>query len=243
MLRQRIQTALQLIYPPSCVCCGGLVGEDFALCGPCWRDTPFVGGLVCEKCGVPMLGYEDTEDGICDDCMRVARPWGAGRAAMLYHGNGRKMVLALKHGDRHEVARAAGPWLARVAKPLVTPRTLIAPIPLHWTRLLGRRFNQSALLAQSLARVLQLPCCPDLLERHNRTQSLEGLGRDARFKTLQDSMRVTARHADMVDGRPVLLVDDVMTSGATLGAAAEALLSSHSGDIHVVTLARVAKDA
>jgi predicted amidophosphoribosyltransferase len=149
----------------------------------------------------------------------------------------------LKHGDRHDVVRPAAKWMARAAQTLLRPDTLIAPIPLHWGRMLSRRFNQSALLAQALARETGLPCCPDLLTRLKRTQSLKGLSVEARHATLMDAIRVTPRHRGLIAGRPILIVDDVMTSGATLSVAAQACFSAGSGDVSVVTLARAAKDA
>lgn len=243
MRGEAFQTAVQVIFPPRCTLCGAPVASDFGLCGPCWRDTPFISGLVCDACGVPLPGDDSEAIEYCDDCLATARPWSRGRAALRYHDNGRMLVLALKHGDRHDVVRPAAQWMARAAAPLLTPDTLIAPIPLHWMRLLARRFNQAALLAQGVARETGLPVCPDLLVRPKRTQSLKGLGVEARHVTLQDAIRVTVRHRTLVQGRRVLLVDDVMTTGATLSAAAQACLSAGAGDVCILTLARAAKDA
>ncbi len=219
-----------------------MVESDFGLCATCWRDTPFISGLVCDKCGVPLPGEDSGEKVLCDDCMATARQWAQGRAAMLYRGNGRKLVMALKHGERQELAVPAGGWLARAAAPLLHENTLIAPVPLHWMRLLKRRFNQSALLAQTLARSTRHACCPDLLQRTKRTRSLDGLGREARFAMLADSIRVHPRRRHRIAGRPVLLVDDVMTSGATFGAATEACLRAGASEVCVLALARVAKE-
>jgi len=232
-----------LIYPSRCTLCGVTVDSDFGLCGPCWRDTPFISGLVCDACGVPLPGEAGGQAEFCDECLTHARPWSRGRAALLYHENGRRLVLALKHGDRHDVIRPAAKWLARAAAPLLQPDTLLAPVPLHWTRMLRRRYNQSALLVQALARETGQPHCLDLLQRRKRTQTLKGLDRAARHAMLSDAIRVNpARRALIVD-RPVLIVDDVMTSGATLSAAAQAAFAAGAQDVCILTLARVAKDA
>ena len=222
--------------------CGALTDSDFGLCGDCWRDTSFIGGLVCDTCGTPLPGQDDGQAVQCDDCMQIARPWSRGRAALLYKDMGRKIVLGIKHADRTELARAAGTWMATAAAPLVQDRTIIVPIPLHWTRLLRRRYNQSALLAQWLGHVLHRPVCPDALLRKTRTKPLEGHSRDARFAALQGAIVPHPGRTAQISGRPVLLVDDVMTSGATLAAGAEALLAAGATDVCVLLLARVTKD-
>ena len=237
-----MQSALHLIYPPQCISCRDLVEDDNALCGNCWRDTPFIAGLVCDKCGVSLPGENTDEAILCDDCMTIARPWLRGRAALIYKDNGRKLVLALKHGDRLDLATPAGSWLAKAASPLIKPNMLVAPVPLHWMRLLKRRYNQSALLASALCKSASLAFCPDLLVRNKRTRSLDGLGRDDRFQMLADSIKANPRRRHRLAGRTILLVDDVMTSGATLAACCEACLSAGAKEVSIVTLARVAKD-
>jgi predicted amidophosphoribosyltransferase len=242
-MTSRLQTALHLIYPPRCTVCGDQVDSDFGLCGPCWRDTPFISGLVCDACGVPLPGEEDDGQVVhCDDCMKIARPWGRGRAALLYRDNGRRLTLALKHGDRHDVVRPAALWMARAARPLLTENMLIAPVPLHWIRMLKRRYNQAALLAEGVAKETGLAWCPDLLTRPRRTKSLEGMGLDARFETLEGAVTAHPKRRHRMAGRHVLIVDDVMTSGATLSSAAQACFSSGAKDVSILALARVAKD-
>jgi ComF family protein len=153
------------------------------------------------------------------------------------------MVLALKHGDRQEMARPAGLWMANMMRPLVSEGTLIVPVPLHWSRLLKRRYNQSALLAHSVAKKLELSWCPDALVRVRRTTSLEGLSREARFETLENAIHPHPKRGAQLKGKPILLIDDVMTSGATLRACADVCLEAGSGPVRILTLARAVKDA
>jgi ComF family protein len=238
-----LQAALHVLYPPQCISCGELVTSDFGLCGACWRETPFIAGLVCDRCGVPLPGGDSQEVAICDDCMAIARPWGQGRAALLYRENARSLVLALKHGDRMDLARPAAGWLLQAARPVIRPGMLVVPVPLHWFRLFRRKFNQAALLSKALAGLAGLDHCPDALVRRRTTGTQEGRTRDGRFANMAEAFGVPKSRAGLVEDREVLLVDDVMTSGATLGAATEALFSAGARSVDVVALARVAKDA
>ena len=236
-----MQAVLHVIYPAHCLTCDARVTSDFGLCGTCWRDTPFITGLVCNKCGIPLPGEADATEVLCDDCLLVARPWSDGRAALLYQDNGRKLVLALKHGDRQDLARPAATWMVRAAGDMLQPGVLIAPIPLHWLRLFKRRYNQAALLSAGIARLAKLDHCPDLLQRRRNTGTQDGRNRDGRFANMSDALTVHPRRAARIEGRHIVLVDDVMTSGATLAAAAEACLASGAKGISVLVMARVAK--
>lgn len=237
-----MQALISAVYPPQCITCDAMVASDFGLCRDCWRDTPFIAGLTCCKCGTPLPGDPADAAAVCDDCLRIARPWSEGRAVALYRDNARKMILALKHGDRMDLARPAGQWLARAARPMVSPEMVVVPVPLHWWRMLRRSYNQAALLSAGLARATGLPHCPDALIRRRSTGSQEGRDREGRFANMADAFRINPRRRSQVEGRPVLLVDDVMTSGATFAAAAEACLAAGATRVCVIALARVAKD-
>lgn len=238
---EALARVLRLVYPPQCLTCDASVGEEGTLCAACWSDTPFIAGLVCDKCGIPLPGADDGVPVLCDDCQHIARPWGRGRAALMYGDKARKIVLGIKYYDRHDAAQPAGRWLARAAAPLIRPDTLVAPVPLHWWRLFRRRYNQSALLSAALARAAGLEHCPDLLIRRRHTGTQDGRTRDGRFANLVGAIAAHPRRGAMLNGRHVLLVDDVMTSGATLAATAEACFVQGADAVDVVALARVGR--
>jgi len=238
-----LQTVLHAVFPPECLACGARVESDFSICAACWSDTPFIFGAACDLCGIGLPGQTAGGEAlICDDCHSIARPWEAGRAVFHYSGTGRKLVLGLKHGDRADIARAAGPWMARAGAELLADNPLLVPVPLHWRRLVSRRFNQAGLLAQALARQTGLEVEPQALIRPRFTGNQDGRGRDDRFQNMQSAIRPHPRYGLRLKGRPVVLVDDVMTSGATFAAAAEACRIAETGPIRVMALARVGKD-
>jgi ComF family protein len=233
--------ALHAVFPPRCIACGEEVGSDFGLCLSCWEQTSFATGTVCDACGVPLPGDDGGEAVLCDDCLTHPRPWTRGRTVMMYSGVGRDLVLSFKHSDRLDLVRPMAVWMAGAARPLLSPETLIAPIPLHRWRLLRRKYNQSALLSRALSRITGQEGCVDLFTRIRNTASQKGHDRDARLANLADAITVNPARADLIAGRAVLIVDDVMTSGATLGAATQAAMQAGAARVDVVTLARVAK--
>ncbi len=241
-LRSGIQAMVQVVYPPQCLTCNAIIGSDSGLCATCWRDTPFITGFCCDLCGVPLPGDAADHPVLCDDCLQIERPWVQGRAVMVYRNNARRLVLAFKHGDRTELARAAGQWMTTAGRSFMRDDQLVVPVPLHWRRLARRRYNQSALLARQIANLSDSLFCPDLLRRYRFTGTQDGKGRDARFDNVSGAIAVHPRRRTMLEGRPVLLVDDVMTSGATFAACADACLAAGAGEVRVLALARVAKD-
>jgi predicted amidophosphoribosyltransferase len=237
-----MQSLLRAIYPAQCASCGDIVEGDGGLCGPCWRETRFMTGHVCDRCGIGLPGQGDGAVDLCDDCMSIARPWSRGRTALAYSGNGRRLVLALKHADRPDIAVPAARWIAGAAASIVTAETVIVPVPANWTRLYRRRYNQAAEIARALGRETGLAVLATALIRARGGETQGGKTFDQRFANLQGAIRPHPRRGPALAERDILIVDDVMTSGATLAASTEAAFAAGAADVKIATLARVARD-
>ena len=235
-----LQRALSIVYPTQCVLCAAQVDKEGGLCGACWKETPFITGLACDACGAPLPGYERGR-AHCDDCLRAPRAWQSGRAAFQYEGNGRRIVLALKHGDRTDLAHPAAMWMQNAGRDLLTDDTLLVPVPIHWSRLLRRRYNQAAELSRALSKLTGLETCQDALLRTKRTSSQNGMTVAQRQVNMQGAIHPNPRRFSALEGRRIILIDDVMTSGATLTACATAAYDVGADQVFVMVLARVAK--
>jgi ComF family protein len=239
MLQALTATLVNTIFPPRCLACTEPTAEPHGLCPACWRDTHFIAGTVCRSCGVPLVGAAGAED-VCESCARHPPAWDRGAAAVIYGGAGRKVVLALKHGDRLDMVRPLAGWMASAGRALLAEADVIAPVPLHWRRLVRRRYNQSAELARRLGRIAGRPVATDLLLRRRATTPQEGMSRAERVANQAAAFAVNPRRAAALEGRAVLLVDDVLTTGATLSACADCLRQGGAARVDVLALARVA---
>jgi len=230
---------LDLVLPPRCVACGTAVAEAGALCPICWAAIAFLDPPLCPRCGYP-FEYELAEPTLCAACRAAPPVYDRARAVLRYDAGSRAMLLAFKHADRTDLAPAFGRWLARAGADLLAEADLVAPVPLHWTRLFARRYNQAALLARAVAGQAGRPCVADLLVRRRRTRP-QSSGRAARARNVAGAFAVPAGKRARVEGRRVLLVDDVRTTGATLDACARALRVAGAAGVDVLTLAMVVR--
>jgi ComF family protein len=239
------RVAADALWPPRCLSCGAGVDQAGRLCPACWQRIDFIAEPLCRRCGLPFafaIPGEDFGATECGACLRQPPPFDRARAAMRYGDASRKLILAFKHGDRTDAAPALAAWLARAAGGLLGDCDVIAPVPLNRWRLLRRRYNQAALLAQALARRAGKPVAVDALRRLRATPSQGGLTAAQRRTNVRGAFAVRPRWADRIAGRGVLLVDDVMTTGATVEACARALRAAGAARVDVVTLARVVRE-
>ena len=234
---------LDLILPPRCLRCGLAVEGQGRLCVECWRSLTFLGPPQCRLCGYP-LPHALPAAPLCGECTREGPVYDRARAALRYDDGARRLILAFKHADRTDTAPAFGAWLARAGAELLADAELIAPVPLHRWRLLKRGYNQAAVLARALAKATGLPLIPDLLQRQKATPSQQGLSGQARLENVTaGAFRIHPWQRRRVEGRRVVLIDDVLTTGATVGACARVLRRAGASQVDVLTLARVVRDA
>jgi ComF family protein len=237
------RAVVDLVLPLQCLSCGAVTGGEGALCAPCWSRVNFISAPICAACGYPFAFGTAAPQVLCGPCSRRRPVFDRARAVFVYDDASRGLVVGFKHADRTFAAPAFGAWLARAGAELVGDGDVIVPVPLHRWRLAARRYNQAALLAQSLARYTGGACAVDALRRLRPTPSQGGLGRLARARNVRGAFAVPPSRRGLVDGRRVLLVDDVLTTGATVEAASRALLAAGARAVDVLTLARVVRPA
>jgi ComF family protein len=238
-VRRGAAAALDVLLPPRCLVCGEPVGEAGVLCAGCWREVTFLGPPQCACCGMP-FPYDAGAGALCAGCSAAAPPFARARAAFRYDEASRGMVLAFKHGDRTHAAPAFGTWMKRAGAELLETADALVPVPLHWTRLFVRRYNQSALLAQAIHAAGGPPVEPDLLVRRRRTPSQGRLGRTGRARNVQGAFRL--KPGASVRGSRLVLVDDVLTTGATVTECARILRRAGAERVDVLTLARAGRE-
>jgi ComF family protein len=232
--------ALDLLLPPSCVACDQPVVAPGQLCADCYRRTGFITEPCCRRCGVP-FGYPSQGglDQLCPACRTIEPAFDRARAAFLYDRQARRLILPFKYADRTEIAVALAPHMARAGAALLAEADLLVPVPLHPSRLFRRRYNQAALLARALARIARKSALPDALVRIRATNPLADLSAVQRQQEVAGVFAVRHSRAQRIEGQRILLVDDVMTSGATVGGCALALRAAGAIGVDVLTAARV----
>lgn len=235
-LSEASRLMLNAVLPPQCLACNVAVDSPGNLCASCFSAFTFITPPYCECCGVP-LETPVVEDVLCGACLGDRPAFTQARAVFLYTDTSKHIVLKLKHGDRTDAAVALARWMSRAGGPLIDACDIIVPVPLHRWRLLSRMYNQSALLANAIGNATGKPIIPDALARVKATPIQGGLNRAARHKNVARAFAV--KNAKLVEGKRVLLIDDVLTTGATASACAKSLLEAGAQSVNVLVVARV----
>ena len=231
--------ALNLVYPPSCMACRGAVTAGDALCPACWNGVRFIERPYCERLGTPFA--QDLGPGlISPEAMASPPVYNRARAVARFEdGAARQMVHRLKYSDRLEMAKPMGVWMARAGAELLHDAHMLIAVPLHRQRMWARKFNQAAALANSISEISGVPARPLLLRRVKNTASQISMSRSARAENMQGAFRVREEDKLWLTDQNIVLVDDVLTSGATVNAAARALFRGGAARVDVLVFARV----
>lgn len=237
-LRRLWDGFLDLLLPPRCLSCGVTVPVLGTLCVACWREITFLGAPCCACCGYP-FDFDLGSNGLCGACAAHAPAFDRARAVMRYDDSSRELVLALKHGDRLHLAPTLAQWMRRAGAELLAEADLLVPVPLHWTRLFARRYNQAAVLALAMARPEGLAVSADCLIRRRRTPSQGRKNALARRRNVAGAFAL--RREGEVRGKRILLIDDVLTTGATVEECARVLKRAGAAGVDVLALARAVR--
>lgn len=241
-LRQRFRAgasrALDWLLPPLCLACRNPVGSHHALCPHCWKGVAFIAAPVCERLGTP-LPFDLGPGALSPQAIAQPPAFDRARAAFRFDDIGRALIHGLKYGDRLEVAVALSGWMAAAGRELLADADALVPVPLHWTRLVARRFNQAAELTRHLSARTGVANEALLLRRVRRTRHQVGLTRAQRLDNVTGAFRIAEDRRGWVRGKRLVLVDDVLTTGATIEACCRVLRRAGAARIDVLTAARV----
>lgn len=228
-----------LVHPPSCIVCRAATAEPHALCGACWRSMPFIERPYCERLGTPMSVAFSAGPLLSPAAVAEPPPFARARAAVRYEGPARELVHGLKYKDGLRLVPAMASWMERAGAELLADADVILPVPMHRFRFWMRRFNQAGALASAIGARAGVPVGTDLLRRIRATSPQPGLTRKERSDNLRNAFAVDAAAKDRLEGKRVLLVDDVQTTGATAGACARALRKAGVQEVDLLVFACV----
>ena len=235
--RHTARLALDIALPTLCVSCREPVDGE-GVCASCWSKLSFIAPPYCPRLGIPFV-YDPGPDLLSMEAIANPPAYARARAAVRYDDVARTLVHALKYQDRTDLAPAMGRWMARAGRELLADADALIPVPLHWRRSWGRRYNQSGALARAIERQSGVKLAPEALRRVRPTQQQIGLSRSQRATNVQGAFKVAGHRQSEIAGRRVILIDDVLTSGATADACARALLRAKAAAVDVLVFARV----
>jgi ComF family protein len=232
-----LNAILDFLLPPLCLNCYEPVGEHQTLCPSCWKAIHFTAPPCCARCGLPF--DVPVEAGtLCGECLTSPPTYTSARSAMIYDEASKRLVLSFKYGDRLHVVPALAGWMQRAGESFLADADMIIPVPLHRWRLFLRRYNQAALLAQALSRNTGKPVEIDCLQRRRATKSQGKMNREKRKQNVKNAFCFTHRGIDKIKGKNIILIDDVLTTGATVNECSRVLLEAGAERVDVLTLMR-----
>ncbi len=239
MIKQFFKFLLESVLPRRCRKCGQILTEEGELCEHCLSELNFIYPPYCHKCGYPLTNENVNSKMLCASCLSKKRtPFRLIRSALYYDEASKNLILAFKFMDKTENAHLLAAMLKVAAEDIFAKGVdVIIPVPLHYSRLLKRKYNQSALLAKELGKYSGIKVDYTSLVRHKKTKPQVEFSGHERIKNVKDAFSVA--HPENLVGKRILLVDDVLTTGSTLKECALALKKAGVLSVDAVTVARV----
>lgn len=232
-----LPTLTNTLFPPRCAICDSPTDHAPSLCATCFSNIHLISEPYCHCCGSNFT-YDIGHAELCISCLTEAPLFDRARAALNYDEHSRKLITRVKFSDRSDLVALGAMLMSQAGTELLANTDIIIPVPLHWHRLLSRKYNQSQLFAQALARMHSIRCIPHGLQRTRATAPQMMLDWHERQHNVKDAFRVRPSLAATLKGKRILLIDDVFTTGATIHACTKALKKAQVNTVFVLTLAR-----
>lgn len=242
-----IKRGIDLILPPRCPVNGNIVDSVGAISATAWKNLTFISDPYCKCCGLPFAidGLTNTAhetDFLCATCLSLTRSFDRAKSLFVYNDGCRSMILAFKHGDALHLHTTLSPLLWQLGRDFLTPDSILIPVPLHWARLVKRRYNQAAILANEISKLSHVTCWPDALIRTRHTPPQGHKTAKDRYQNVAGAFQLRPSYAQKITDKNIVLIDDVFTTGATLEECARTLKSNGAKSVNILTVARAVKE-
>ena len=240
LIRQYFKIFINEIIPPRCISCKIITQDDTSFCSKCWEKIDFISNPQCHICSEPFeLSVE--KEVICPNCIKTRPLYNMARSALAYNENSRNMIIEFKYYNKTHTVDIFAKWMMINGQEVIENSDIIVPVPLHKMRILKRRYNQSALLANALGRLSKLPVRIDLLSRIKNTPPQSELSFNSRKNNVSNAFKTNKKKCADIEGKNICLVDDVMTTGATVESCARVMLEAGAKNVNVLTIGKTIK--
>ncbi len=236
-IQKYLSKALNFVFPPQCPYCDKIIHHTQMMCDNCFNQIHFITGSKCYRCGRPLPLIQNEEKLLCPNCINKRKNYDLSRSAFIYDSFSRNAILRLKHADRTDLRHLFVQYMLRAGTDLFEKTDLVVSVPLHWKRRFKRKYNQSAVLAELLAKKINKPYSTTLLTRCRYTHSQAGKDSQKRKENVKNAFKVNPSHN--IEGLSILLIDDVLTTGATAESCAKILKQNGAKAVYVLTIAQV----
>ncbi len=240
-IRAMLEKITNIVYPPQCLSCRDLVQSQGALCISCWKNIEFIQDPQCVSCGYP-FDFDADNESLCAHCIAKKPLYDRARAVFRYDENSRKIVTRFKYSDKIHACNTYAKWMVKSGEELLEGADFVVPVPLHRRRLMRRYYNQSALLANAIGKITGVKSLPEALIRTKNTKPQASMSYQQRQVNVRSVFTYNPKYSDIIADKVVVLIDDVMTTGATVKYCTKALLKAGAVKVDVLTMARTVKE-